>query len=304
MQKAAFFRQLAALLEAGMTPATSLAMAAPKMLPRPVAQSAIAACHAGKSLATALHQPRSPFSRLELSLLRLGEESGTLVTVCQQLATQAEVQRQRSRLYGSILLSVAATGLVLLLVLLALLLGQDRVLGQPLVWGLGLLLAIALVAQGLLPVRGELGPGVAKLLRQVPGLRGMIQAQGLTQFSALALPLSCGLAVDRSLELVRPHITDPLLAEAVQRAIPQVRRGRSLSQALAGQIPPPALQMLRTGEETGTLDTLLRHLGDYAEEDLKHQLQRLEAMLRPLSLLAMGLLVLMIGLQVFANLKQ
>jgi type II secretory pathway component PulF len=49
--------------------------------------------------------------------------------------------------------------------------------------------------------------------------------------------------------------------------------------------------MIRTGEETGNLDTALENMAQYYEGDLERRLQSLESRLRPLRILAIASLI-------------
>lgn len=255
----------------------------------------------GKALATVLQARQSLFTPWEVSLLELGEASGALAIVSQRLAQQTEVYQRRARLYGSILASVAVIALVLLLSL-GLLLGANPLQPSPRLWFILGLFGIPLIFKDQLHLSGDLGNWEHSLLRYVPGLKGVLESRSQTHLAELALPISCGLPMDQAIDLVRPRIPDPRLAKALTAAAAQVRRGQPLSQALNSKVPPPALQLIRTGEETGTLDTMLEKLGEYYEGELERQLRQLEGILRPLSMLAMGAVILMAGLQLVAKL--
>lgn len=301
MQKAPFFHQFAALLTAGLPLGRSLAMAAQERGAQTFLQQASRRVEQGESLTQALQGRRSPFTPWELSLLHLGETSGALVAVSQQLAHQAEVHQRRARLYGASLVAVGMVAVLLGLGLAVLLVGAEPVLAPQVLWGVIALLIAALILKGQVQWSGDLGQWEQALMRHVPGFKGLGESRSQTHLAELSLPLRCGLPMDRALELVRPRVRDPLLAKALGSAAAQVRRGKPLSQCLMGRVPPITLQMIRTGEETGTLDTMLEQLGEYYEGELERQLRQLEGILRPLSLVAMGLLVLLLGLQMVAQ---
>lgn len=287
MDKVSFFHQFAALLAAGLPVSRSLAMAAQSGTAAAFCQQRSQQVAAGSSLAEALRGRGTPFSPWELSLLHLGETSGALAEVSQQLASHAAASKRRARLLRSMTRSlglaaaVAAGGLGWLL-------GGHW-------WGLALA-AVAAGAVGLGPTLGLTG------FAHLPGFRGIWEARSQIHLAELALPLRCGLSMDRAIELVVPRLPDPKLAGALQQAAAQVRRGRPLSQSLKGKVPSTTLQMIRTGEETGTLDTLLEKLGEYYEGELERQIHQLEGRLRPLGLLAMGAVVLVLGLRLLGQL--
>ncbi|HEY9879740.1 MAG TPA: type II secretion system F family protein [Leptolyngbyaceae cyanobacterium] len=304
MNKAQFFHQFAALINAGLPVAQSFETAGQRTSAKasqPFFQQAGRQLAAGTALATVLQAHQSPFTGWEASLLQLGEASGALADISQRLAHQTEVYQRRARLYGSVLTSVIIIALVLLLGL-GVLLGANPLQPSPRLLVLLGLLGAALIFKDQLQLSGDLGNWEHSLLRYVPGLKGILEARSQTHLAELALPIHCGLAMDQALDLVRPRVPDPLLAKALVTTAAQVRQGGTLSQGLTGKVPSPTLQMIRTGEETGTLDTMLEKLGEYYEGELERQLRQLEGILRPLSLLAMGAVVLMVGLQLLAKL--
>ncbi|MEO0491610.1 MAG: type II secretion system F family protein, partial [Cyanobacteria bacterium J06659_2] len=299
MNKALFFHQFAALLKAGFSVAKSLAMASEKS-PAPVQsylQQASQRIDRGTSLAIALKSRQSVFTPWELGLLNLGETSGALIEVSQRLGHQCEVYRRRARLYGSVLVSFGVIGGVVVIVLGAWLIGGLAALNSPVVWGLAGALAIALLFQTQVPLQINLGDRGHTWLRQIPVFQTVIEARSLTQLAELAIPIRCGLPMPQALALVVPRLADPQLARVISQSIRQVDRGESLSGCLQGTLPPTAVQMIRTGEETGQLDTLLDKLGEHYDGELERSLRQLEGMARPLALLAVGVLIGLIGVQ-------
>jgi type II secretory pathway component PulF len=142
----------------------------------------------------------------------------------------------------------------------------------------------------------------AGLLRHLPGLRGLVVARSQLHLAELALPLSCGLPLSQSLALVQPRIPDPGLAAAVGRAAQLARQGQPLGQSLQGQVPPLTLQLIRTGEASGTLDTLLNQIGEYYAAELVRQQRQLALGLRLGALLVAGASLLGLAVRLLAEL--
>jgi type IV pilus assembly protein PilC len=55
--------------------------------------------------------------------------------------------------------------------------------------------------------------------------------------------------------------------------------------------PGTATQMLRVGEETGSLDTQLKVTAEYYEVELDYKINKLTALFEPMVIIAMGLIV-------------
>ena len=70
-------------------------------------------------------------------------------------------------------------------------------------------------------------------------------------------------------------------------------RGEGLARPLAETelFPGMVVQMMRVGEETGTLDEQLEIAADYYETQLGFKLERLTALFEPMIIIVMGLIV-------------
>lgn len=303
LETARFFHQFAALLKAGIPVQQGLGMAGKEgsaNLQR-VLKEASLKVEAGQDLATAL-ESRSPyFDAWTIALIRSADYSGSLADTFERLAIATETQRRWQRLYSSVTVSsiiIAFAGLVLFIVLIT---RNTAFVMQP-----AFFVLVAIVIMGLLLKERLLALiGVdtgQQLMAAVPFLKGIAKARSLLYFTELELPLRCGVSILQALELIRPRIPDGALRQSLAIASRQIQAGQSLSQSLVGNLPPLALQMLRTGEETGNLDEMLGKLATYYESDLERQLKQLQATLRPLSILAAGVIVLLIGMQSLTSL--
>ncbi|MFE1744849.1 type II secretion system F family protein [Coleofasciculus sp. H7-2] len=302
-EKAQFFQQFATLLNSGISVQQSLNLV---NLDRNSTfgrylQTVSAAVDSGQDLASALTLDARYFDAWTISLIRLAEYSGSLAETFGRLATAAEAKAKRERLYRSV--GIAAIALIwsLLVLAAALFKRNPQKLTHPGFWLCSFGLALLLVGVLLLNSRFP-GRGLQRLAAQLPGLDKLMQARSLLYFTELSLPLSCGVTILAALELLRDRIPDPQMATHVAKASRQIRLGRTLSESLQSKLPPLAIQYIRTGEETGNLDTALRKLAEYYQGDLERRLRQLEGILRPLSLVAIGGLVLLVGIRAFQSL--
>jgi type IV pilus assembly protein PilC len=55
--------------------------------------------------------------------------------------------------------------------------------------------------------------------------------------------------------------------------------------------PPMLTQMVRVGEETGTLDTYLEQAADFYEEELDYRIRNMTSLIEPVMTVAVGLVV-------------
>jgi type II secretory pathway component PulF len=299
-ETASFFHQFSTLLDAGLSVQQSLALAGKNgsaALQRSL-QQASAKVALGQDLATAMTLTPAVWSPWTLALLRLAEYSGSLALTCRKLAIAAEQQQRRAKLYRSVTLAGGAAVSSLLLLLMVLVQGNRNVWVQPGFW---ISTALLLAGAYLLGTR-SLTPSLYRSLARLPVLKPLLEAQSMLYLTELELPLSCGVPMLSALELICDRIPNPDLARNLAIASQQVARGEALGRSLQGKIPAIALQMIRTGEETGNLDEMFQKLSAYYEGELELKLRQLQGVLRPLSLLAGGAFVLVLGMQMVRSL--
>jgi type IV pilus assembly protein PilC len=93
----------------------------------------------------------------------------------------------------------------------------------------------------------------------------------LMLFRQMALLLESGVNIVTSLELMQEQITNRTLRKVVSEIITDIRAGNQLSVALSRHpevFPPLACRSLSIGEQTGSIETMLRHVADYMEKEI------------------------------------
>jgi type IV pilus assembly protein PilC len=81
----------------------------------------------------------------------------------------------------------------------------------------------------------------------------------------LSTLLQGGIPLVTALEAARDASGNRVIADSIRDSISQVREGRSLSDSLekSGHFPELALEMIRVGEQTGSLPEMLNHVADF-----------------------------------------
>jgi len=130
----------------------------------------------------------------------------------------------------------------------------------------------------------------AALLR-LPVL-GTVNIQGaVARFSGtLATLIQAGLTLPDSLELTSQTLGNVVVRQALEDLRHETLQGRGLSEPLARVRWLPGLlsQMVRVGEETGTLDRHLRTLAGFYEVEVDRSLKSLTGLLEPAMLIFVG----------------
>ena len=126
---------------------------------------------------------------------------------------------------------------------------------------------------------------------KIPVASEVIKTLLTARFSrSLSTLLSSGVLMLESLQITKRVLNNSILIERMDKAIDNVKQGRSLTQAITEiqYFPPLLLSMLKTGEETGNIDETLEKAADFYEDQTEDKLQRLMTLLEPLIMIVLG----------------
>lgn len=316
-QLAFFFRQLAAVVRMGLPLTRALSVQAKTMggAWRRVLHGLEARVRGGESLASAMAAYPSFFRPLFVEIVRAGERSGTADAALERCAryVQAEFglkQKVRSAMMYPlvVLLFAGAGGAYLVGAVLPKITKMLLDLQIPLPLPTRMLIGLATFLQknGLV-VLGVLGglvlffavgpqiPGVRLfvdgLLLRLPGIGQVVRVSALSRFlRVLAEGLEVGLPLRVALELSARSVGNGVLERQVASAIPRAVLGAGLAAALEQSPACPALvpQVVKLGEETGTVPSALKELADYYEGEADRAVKAATSMIEPVMIFAVA----------------
>ncbi len=311
-------QQLATLIDSGIAivPALELLTEEAGQGPlRRVLQRVLEEVRTGTPLSAALAAHPLAFSDLYTRMIRVGEQTGNIGVILRQLAIYLEKEAAVARrvrdasAYPAFLL-LMSFGVILLLFNFTLppllrlydefqaelpwptrfLIGLSDFLTS---YRLPLFLGIALVVVAVVAyVRTRQGRRARdQLLLRLP-LLGTINVRGaVARFSrTLATLLQAGLGLPKSLDLTTHTISNTEVRQGLMDLRREALQGRGLSEPLGRIRWAPGLlsQMVRVGEETGTLDQHLLTLADFYETEVDRALKALTGFLEPAMMLFVG----------------
>jgi type II secretory pathway component PulF len=269
----------------------------------------------GASLADAMARHPRYFDALFVATIAAGESSGALDAVVERLADHLEESAElRSQvlsalLYPVIMSIVSAVGIVVLLgfvmprfadvladaggklpLTTRLLMSMSALITRG--WWLWLLLgAAAVMVVPATLARPETRRRLHAWRLALPWI-GEFERKYLTARFArtIGLLLRSGIPVLPALRIARAAAPNIVFQDGVDHAA-AVTEGGTLAPALAGTLPPLALQMLAVGEESGQLETLCLRVADAYDGDVRRSLRTMIALIEPAMILGFGLLV-------------
>lgn len=121
----------------------------------------------------------------------------------------------------------------------------------------------------------------------------LVQHHTIQLTRTLATVLAGGTPLVEALEIARSAVSNRFVSRGLVSAVNEIREGSTLAAAIERPhiLPKLAIEMLSVGEETGSLEPMLRDVAEFYEGDLDVRLSQLTTWIEPILLLVMGLLV-------------
>lgn len=273
----------------------------------------------GASFSEALAEHPQYFDRLFISMVAIGEHSGTVetalqqVTACQQRDAAIVRQLKRAMTYP---LAVLCTALIVTSVLLIKVVPQFAAtfaeLGAPLPgltqsvltlsdivirhgW-----LGLTCITAGILCcgylIRNKAGARLLyhRLLLRLPALGVLVRNAALARICrTLSTTLAAGLTIVEALQLSATAAGNLLYQQTCLDVLADVEQGQSLGFSIrkTALFPVMITQLTNAGEESGTLDAMLARCADHYEGSVNDLVDGLTGLLEPLIMAILGLLV-------------
>ncbi|WP_019451643.1 type II secretion system inner membrane protein GspF [Cupriavidus sp. BIS7] len=327
-EQALFTRQLASLIVSGL-PLDEALGALADQAERQYVHELLAGIRAevmgGSSLSVALAQNPKDFPDIYRALVSAGEHSGHLGMVLERLATYIETRNtltSKIRLAFTYPAIVTVVAFAIVIFLLSYVVPQVvsvfantkqklPTLTIVMLWlsdfvrnwwwaALGVIAVVVAIIRRLLK-QPDIRLAWHRWLLTAPLVGKLIRGYNTARFaSTLAILVSAGVPILRSLQAAGETLTNQALKANVEDATTRVREGASLARALAAQnqFPPVLVHLIRSGEATGNLPVMLDRAATGEGQELERRTLFLTSLLEPLLILTMGVVVLMIVLAV------
>ena len=276
----------------------------------------------GASLSRALGQYQKIFPDFYRNMVEAGEQSGTLDMVLQRVADFLEKQasiREKIRTAMVYPAFMASVGFVVMSFLFTFVVPKIVRIFENSQSALPLITVILIAISNIFVhywwVLIMIAAAIPALVRRSrekhrPFIDRMKLKSGLMQVlyygrfaRTLGFLLAGGLPMLRALELAAKSIGNIVLEERIMLAATRVAEGARLSSSLEG-FPPILLQLISTGEKSGTLVELVGKAADSYEEEYERKVQKFLSLLEPVMILMMGLIVGFIVLAVLLPMFQ
>ncbi|MBC7559051.1 MAG: type II secretion system F family protein [Dermatophilaceae bacterium] len=270
---------------------------------------------AGDTLSNCFDAHPKIFPEYYRGILRSAELSGELDTVLDQLSKYLERDEDARRkiksamVYPSIIAGMAVVVVVVLSVFVLpkfkvffaslnatlplptrMLLAATDFFGQ---WWWAMLIGVlTLVLAFFIGVRTSPGRYARdRMVLAMPVVGDTVQFALVERFCRiLASMVAAGVPLPQALQVSTDSLRNVVFSRALADVENAMFEGEGLATPLirTGLFPATAAQMLRVGEETGTLDTQLKVTARYYEGELDYKIKKLTSLIEPVVIIAMG----------------
>lgn len=329
-----FARQLATLLEAGVTllPAIQLLGQQRSSSPpfRRILGHVINDLSTGNSLSYALSRHGDVFSEVFRRTVEVGERTGDLQTVLRQLAHHTEQQavmgkKLKSAMTAPTIMAVVGIAVALLLVTVVLpplsdlFATMEEGLPLPTVIMMGLSNFVISYAMPLIVVVGIAALAIPFYLRTERGAKNMdwlkfnipvlgtviVMGELARMARTMSLMLDAGLPLQDTMEIIPRTSSNVLFRDRLERLRQQLFLGEGLAYPMAAMpvFPPLMLQMVRVGEDSNTLGVTMGVVADFYETAAADKTNAMVALLTPATTVGMASFVGFVALSVIMPLS-
>ncbi|MCD6528589.1 type II secretion system F family protein [bacterium] len=273
----------------------------------------------GVSFSYALSNYPNVFDNLFVSMVKVGEISGTLEQVLKLLAEQMRKEVQlKSRVKGAmtypmvILIAMIGIGIFMMVSVVPKLTSTFEELNVKLplttkiviktanffhhylVFGI-IFIVISIFCFKLIYKIKKIKSKFHLIYLKLPIFGEIIKKVNSARFARTTSSLiEAGVDLVKTLYIVSDTLTNICFKNSLISAAEQIKKGKAFSYALSNWpdlYPPMVLQMIKVGEETGTLTDSLRTLAEFYEEEVNNITKNLSSIIEPLLMIIIGIAV-------------
>lgn len=312
-----FARQFAALITSGITIMRGLEIVAkqtenPKL--KLILEDICQDVQKGKSLSSSMAK-HEEFPDMFISMVEVGEASGTLDSIMERTAVYYEKQYKlqqkikQATTYPKILIIVAILAVAFLVVKVVptfagliegaggtmplptrILMGVSSFMGK--FWYVLIGIAILCVFLYKSYYKSPDGRKNIDRIKLTMPMFGKINKKILTSSfaSTFGILLSSGVQLMESLTICSQVVGNVIVKEALEETREQIKKGYSLGDTLESKdiFPPMLTQMVKIGEESGTLDQVLAKTSDFYDSEVDTATAQLTSMIEPIIIVVLG----------------
>lgn len=323
--KVLFSRQLSTLINAGLPLIQSLRSVGAQSTSKPlkvVVNKVISDVEAGQALSVSMAKHPKAFNEIYVSMIAAGETSGTLDQSLDRLAVQQEkdaelISKVRGALVYPIIVLTVMFGVVSFMLVSVLPQVEELYAGLPgaqlplltrvllglshliiKYWWLFIIFVLFMIFITSRWARSLGGKRVIdKAKMRLWPFGQLFMKMYMARFARTGSTLvAAGVPLLQMLQITANSVNNVHITESVVRAIDKVRGGKALSDAIQHdrnflELVP---NMLRIGEQSGSMEQMLTKVADYFEKEVDNQIKTISTIIEPLLMVILGIFAFII----------
>ena len=130
------------------------------------------------------------------------------------------------------------------------------------------------------------------IVLKIPVIGTLAQNIYITRFAEnLSALLNSGIPVVRALTIVSEVIGNQVFEKIVLQAAEEIKGGGNISKVFiaSSQVPPVVSQMMRIGEESGTLASVLDNIAKFYNQEVENMTRSLTTLIEPILIVFLGI---------------
>jgi len=322
VEKMVLARHLSAMIKAGLPLDRGLrVLAAQSKSPRfrQVLAEVEQKIRGGRPFSDSLAEYPDVFPELFISMVRVGEATGKLDEVLENLSVQMGKDHElRSRvrgamIYPAVIVSLmVAIGILMMIMVVPklssafqemnlslpvttkIVIGISQFLSNNLILGLGLVVSIIILIR--IASKTESGKRFLDILfLNLPVISDLSRKVNSAIFARnLSLTIDAGVPINQALKIVANTMSNSLFSQSLLVIADGMQKGEQMSDLLrnfSNIYPVMVVQMVEVGETTGSLSDTLRNLAEFYEEEVSNITKNLSSIIEPALMIIVGIAV-------------
>ena len=324
-----FTRSLSSLTKAGVPMNDALKGMLPNMRHITMAKAAddiLSKISAGQTLTTAFGSHPKIFSQFYVSMITIGETTGRLGEIFKQLTQYLERESNSSKKVKSalrypvmVMIAIVITLIVVTIFVVPGFASMFAKFNAELPLPTRMLMAASHVLinywPALIGATAALVYGVKQYLKteqgkynwgkwqlKIPVAGNVIHLAIMARFSRLlSIMTGAGIQMIPALTVLATAMDNAYIYQQVLNMRESLERGDSLYQAAieAEIFDDLVLQMLKVGQDTGTIDEMMHEVANYQDTEVDYALEKLSSAIEPIMMSVIGFLIMILALGVF-----
>lgn len=271
----------------------------------------------GRNLSTTLRNYRNNFSDSECSIIESGEKTGKLNAALMQLAEQVEkVSSISKKLKGALIYPVAIifvmfgaiTVLMVLVVpkIVEIFGNKDKLpaLTRALIatsdffvnywWAMIIFIVLAFIGIGFWRKTESGHYHYDGIMLRLPIFGNVIRKVILSKFARVfSNLLASGISIVESLRIISDVVGNEVYRQRFLLLREDIKKGVKIGESLEDDklFPEMLVQMIKVGEETAKLDTIILKIADFYDEEVETVINSIQKLLEPIIIVTMAIVI-------------